>query len=315
MKKISNEFVKSQFSLHGCQLLDEYINARVKMKYRCKCGNIAFASWDNFSRGHKCAVCAGNQKLTQEQVAAEFSKCGFEMIGSYEGSHIPIKFMCSCGNESSVSISNLRRGTRCSKCRNVAKPTQQDVEKYFLDEGCELLDVYKNALTNMRYKCQCGNIAMVRFATFKKGNRCRKCFVKNQSGINHHNWLSDREEMAKRRKFRKKCYGMLWATLNAFSLKKLKRTHLLLGYTAQQLREHIEQHPNWKFLFNDKWHLDHIFPIQAFVDYGISDIKLINRLDNLQPLSVRDNLKKHDDYDKKDFENWLLSKNINFLPK
>jgi len=58
--------------------------------------------------------------------------------------------------------------------------------------------------------------------------------------------------------------------------------------------------------------LDHIFPIQAFIKYGIRDIKLINCLENLQPLSPVDNMIKSDNYDKKEFEKWLTKKKVDF---
>ena len=54
--------------------------------------------------------------------------------------------------------------------------------------------------------------------------------------------------------------------------------------------------------------MDHIFPIQAFVDYGIKDIKLINCLENLQPLNGKENCSKGDKYDVEKFEKWLESK-------
>ena len=62
-----------------------------------------------------------------------------------------------------------------------------------------------------------------------------------------------------------------------------------------------------------KWHLDHVFPIQAFLDYNIYRPELINALDNLQPLEGKDNVSKHAKYDKQLFENYLKSKNV-FLP-
>jgi (p)ppGpp synthase/HD superfamily hydrolase len=58
-------------------------------------------------------------------------------------------------------------------------------------------------------------------------------------------------------------------------------------------------------LKDSNWHLDHIFPIQAFLDYGITDVKIINRLDNLQPLSQQQNHEKKDRYNKIAFESWL----------
>ena len=51
--------------------------------------------------------------------------------------------------------------------------------------------------------------------------------------------------------------------------------------------------------------IDHIFSIKAFVDYGISDISLINCLENLQPISSYENISKNAKYNKQEFEVWL----------
>lgn len=60
-----------------------------------------------------------------------------------------------------------------------------------------------------------------------------------------------------------------------------------------------------------KWHIDHISPLKAFVDYGILDVALANSLKNLQPLLEEENFSKSDKYDRFCFENWLESKGIN----
>jgi hypothetical protein len=85
-------------------------------------------------------------------------------------------------------------------------------------------------------------------------------------------------------------------------------------HTAGQLREHIFAHKNWSKINNQKWHLDHIFPIKAFLDYGIKDMKLINCLENLQPLTVFENCVKNDKYDASAFENWLIAKGFKVKP-
>jgi hypothetical protein len=56
------------------------------------------------------------------------------------------------------------------------KLTQQEVEKIFFDEGCELLESkYINNKTSMKYRCSCGNKSEIRLDTFKRGHRCAKC--------------------------------------------------------------------------------------------------------------------------------------------
>lgn len=54
-----------------------------------------------------------------------------------------------------------------------------------------------------------------------------------------------------------------------------------------------------------------IFPLKAFVDYGILDVRLANCLDNLQPMLEHDNISKSAKYDRSSFEDWLRSKGVN----
>ncbi len=82
-----------------------------------------------------------------------------------------------------------------------------------------------------------------------------------------------------------------------------------MGYDYKQLREHIET--GWPWTKTRKgWEIDHIFPISAFVDYGISNLKIINCLENLRPLTRKANRKKRAIYNKSLFEQWLKQKGI-----
>jgi hypothetical protein len=100
--------------------------------------------------------------------------------------------------------------------------------------------------------------------------------------------------------------------LNVTGRVKNKKSAKLLGYDYKQLQEHIENHPNWNLVKDGDWHIDHIFPIKSFLDYGISDLKVINDLDNLRPLAAKDNLFKNAKYDKDKFEIYLNSKGIRY---
>lgn len=44
--------------------------------------------------------------------------------------------------------------------------------------------------------------------------------------------------------------------------------------------------------------IDHIFPLKAFVDYGILDVRLANCLENLQPMIGKENVSKSAKYDR-----------------
>ena len=72
-----------------------------------------------------------------------------------------------------------------------------------------------------------------------------------------------------------------------------------------ELQEHIKNDPNWVGVKDEDWHIDHFWPIQAFVDHGINDMALINCLENLRPITQRENNIKSGKYDEKKFLKWL----------
>ena len=86
--------------------------------------------------------------------------------------------------------------------------------------------------------------------------------------------------------------SLLNNSLKRFNTNKENKTIELLGYSAQELKEHLES----KFLegmsWNNrsKWHIDHIIPVSSF-DKS-EKMSVVNSLDNLQPLWAKDNLSK-----------------------
>lgn len=98
--------------------------------------------------------------------------------------------------------------------------------------------------------------------------------------------------------------------VKGFLTKKTQRTASYLGYTWDQLKEHIINHPNWENVKDCRWHLDHIFPLQAFLDYDVRDPKVINALDNLRPITQEENIAKCARYDTIEFKEYLRSKGI-----
>lgn len=75
------------------------------------------------------------------------------------------------------------------------------------------------------------------------------------------------------------------------SIKEMEELH---GYTMSELHLHIESlfKPGMSWLNRSEWHIDHIIPISAWLALGIKDVRLVNALDNLQPLWATENLSK-----------------------
>ena len=70
----------------------------------------------------------------------------------------------------------------------------------------------------------------------------------------------------------------------------------LVGYTATQLKQHLESQFTEGMCWDNygKWHIDHKIP-QAFFKFSSTDdveFRMCWRLENLQPLWAKDNIKK-----------------------
>lgn len=100
------------------------------------------------------------------------------------------------------------------------------------------------------------------------------------------------------KKSRNKCKNLLRRVLNITGNKKSFKTYEQLGYTEKDLIAHIEKQfkegMSWEV--RNSFHIDHIKPVSAFLKEGIFDPKIINALDNLQPLYPRENQIKSDKY-------------------
>lgn len=320
--------VKKIFKEHGCELLEnEYENGKIPMKYKCKCGRASEISLSALKHQKQhCRQCgidknkgSGNHGYkSYEEVKNYFQQQSCELTTSEWDSEITtvsklkLKYICKCGRKAECSWNNFKKGKRCGYCHDrgrVKKFTFDEVKSIFENEECELLETeYINCGTPMQFKCSCGNIGKINLNHFKRGNRCHKCAVKKRTGPNHFRWRTDREQLKIDKKFRALCMSLLHRALKKTRKEKTGRTYKLLGYNSKELQEHVKSHPNWDEVKDGNWHLDHIFPIQAFLDYEIKDIKLINCLENLQPLSQHENNSKYSKYDKKEFEEWLNKK-------
>lgn len=84
--------------------------------------------------------------------------------------------------------------------------------------------------------------------------------------------------------------------------KNFVRWEKIVGYTKQQLKEHLEKQfkpeMNWDN-YGSYWHIDHIKPKSWFIYESIEDeqFKMCWALENLQPLEASENLSKGNRYE------------------
>lgn len=127
----------------------------------------------------------------------------------------------------------------------------------------------------------------------------KNCIAK--SGNKHWNWNTNREQVKQNQIAAKRCRQLLHSCLQRLGRVKEDRTFNLLGYLPQELVAHLQAHWNWVNVDPKNYHIDHVFPITAFLDHGITDLAIINALDNLRPSRPFDNLSKSDWYNEDQF--------------
>ena len=173
--------------------------------------------------------------------------------------------------------------------------------------GCEFLGrrICKKR-TRIEYRCKCGDVVEADLSNYRRYPNCKKCGNVKVAGENCYRWIADRNEVAQRKRYRKACGQILRRALNGQA--KDDHTYALLNYTAGELRSHIQNHPD--YLGEDGMQIDHIFPIHAFVEHQIDDLKLVNALSNLRPTYGKDNQSKGSKYDREEFKTWLKNGEI-----
>jgi len=120
------------------------------------------------------------KKHTFEYVRNFFEEQGCELLETeYKNAYTKMSYMCSCGNECVISFNNFQQGKRCAVCAaNAKKHTFEYVRNFFEEQNCELIETeYKNTRSNLNYKCSCGNVSVISFNNFQRGQRCALCAV------------------------------------------------------------------------------------------------------------------------------------------
>ena len=122
------------------------------------------------------------KRLDYEIVKAIFEKGGCVLLSpKYKNSQTKLDYICSCGNESSISLGNFRAGKRCWDCRTkkIAKTqtlTYGEVVVAFKDANCQLISpTYENSKQMLDYICSCGQPATITWNKFQQGQRCGIC--------------------------------------------------------------------------------------------------------------------------------------------
>jgi hypothetical protein len=198
----------------------------------------------------------------------------------------------------------------CKVCRNLKSQQNKEKRKEYRREWyLKNLDKVKS-MSNLRYQLNKDDINEKKKETYRRDESVRLKYKQQQRKYYENNkelffkqaklWTElnrdRRNEISKKHYNEHKtlmiCRRLIKRTLKYLGTEKESTTIELLGYSPSQLKETIES----KFVNGmswsnyGEWHIDHIRPISSF--NKTEHPKVVNSLDNLQPLWAFDNLSK-----------------------
>lgn len=118
--KLNYGVVKDHIESQGYKLLSkEYINTQTHLLVMCSEGHTYEVTFNNFKRGKRCPVCAGNVKLTYDYISTYIERYNYKLLSTeYINNRTPLKMKCDKGHIFECSFDNFQKGNRCPKCKN-----------------------------------------------------------------------------------------------------------------------------------------------------------------------------------------------------
>lgn len=123
--KKTQEEVSRLFERKGCELKEEYRDAKIPMLFVCFCGLEGTTTYNRIksSSFSGCEECLRKKsgKLNQKEAEEIFGRKGFKLLSEYKGCYQKLRFLCSCGKEAEVaSIGTAKKDEwyGCPSCKS-----------------------------------------------------------------------------------------------------------------------------------------------------------------------------------------------------
>jgi hypothetical protein len=192
---------------------DTYINANMKMDFKCECGNpfkTTFRTFKNNNK-HHCDECGkkiargklekqSSKKFIYEDVRKFFEDHGCTLLSNeYKNCDSKLDYICNCGEKSQITFYKFKKGQRCKSCggKKAGEWTQvgiqDEVEKYLGDRGYYMKYKYVNNRIKLDLICPNGHNPRISWSNFKKGRRCSFCAEKSYGNKQIADFLEESE--------------------------------------------------------------------------------------------------------------------------
>lgn len=113
---LSKAVVNNRISKRSIKLVGDYSNNFNKTTFRCSEGHEWEASPANVLAGTGCPQCAGNIKLTKEEVNDRIADRGIKLLGDYINNSSVTLFTCKKGHMWNTAPAVVLSGSGCPEC-------------------------------------------------------------------------------------------------------------------------------------------------------------------------------------------------------
>lgn len=177
------EFAKS----HGGKCLSKkYINAKTKMKWKCKEGHIWGSTSDGIPHGKWCPYCLGRKRTIKDMQELAKLKGGKCLSKKYKDSITKLEWKCDKEHKWGAIPDNIVQGRWCPMCavkkrienrkgKNARRTIEQMRELAKSKGGTCLSKKYANNKVKLKWKCKKGHIWMARPDSISRGSWCARC--------------------------------------------------------------------------------------------------------------------------------------------
>lgn len=115
--KHTDNDIKDILSELNLEYIGGYKGSHYKFKFRCECGEITENTLKSIRKGIRCRKCNKHKAYTYEDVKNLFENEDYLLLeNEYIHSKYNMKYICSKGHDSKISLNSFLRGVRCRKC-------------------------------------------------------------------------------------------------------------------------------------------------------------------------------------------------------
>jgi very-short-patch-repair endonuclease len=181
--KLTIDEVRQYFENYNYKLIStEYINSSLKLLSICPNGHEYNVSYNKFQQGKRCPKCSGNKKYEYNEVEDIFKINNCELLSKeYINNRQKLKYKCSCGNISEISLDCFLRGERCNICGHIKTAEKQKhsfdyVKSRFENNNYQLLsNEYNNYHELLDCICPKGHLIKKSLSSLDFGYDCYIC--------------------------------------------------------------------------------------------------------------------------------------------